>query len=1156
MPSKAKQIIAALVIAGLVLLTGIVILLVWFLSPSSVELPVKVLITAFLLILWPIGILIVYYSRRRKSAQTASPAGNSDPVSAGNGTSQFGAPTGTYQELSRGAEEAVQWLRGTKLGNSSGGEAVFALPWYVVAGPVSSGKSSLLTSANLDFQVLPSQRASEQDLIRPTPHTDWRVTNTAIWLDTSGRYQTEGAERDEWAALIETLKNHRKGRPIDGFVLAVNALAVARWSETEIEQQAKVLRARLDEAMLRAGNRFPVYLVFTHMDQLDGFAEFFGAFSSEERLQVWGSTIPLVQSQNAQAQFDSEFDYLYGRLVRRRTVQLGTVSTSEQQLRIFKFPGRFRRLRSQLGRFSSAIFRPNPFSESPLLRGFYFTSSPATGNENAKRLNGAQFFTDNLFKNVLLPDRDITAAAQASKRGIKWGRYVLLGLATLLVGIFFLGMIVSFINNRALIADADARGKRLTEIRKATSKSTASPTQIQEELRSVENVRQVLADLDQYERETPPISLRFGLYSGGKINSSDPASPSILRHLYFEAIEERFLKPTLTRLADDLSKFASSTAPIPPSPPTTNPTAVGSDYLGHHYDLLKAYLMLNKSERVEPMFLAVTLRDYWQKSAPPGMEDVALQQLDYFANQAPKEDAPHPEIDSALVSKAQDRLITYPVVNRVYKRITGDINAAIKYPVNLSTIPGARDENILSSTYSVPAAFTVDGYKMMMEKLKSSAADEFSKDDWVMKVSNVPGASMDVKKDELANMYYRDYVGQWQKFLQEIKVRDFESKEEAVKALRVLSGSNSPVDSVMREVVRETNLSQAGTGFFGWIKGLFYSTTGNVGSTQVEKEFQPVIRFMSGKGDSSAMAQYRTQIKKVDDTLSANTKPLQEISKSLQAGNDTIGLRAARQAVNDSLEAKGFSGAPASDAAARLLKQPLDNLNTLLVGTDFSQIEKLWQTLYAKAQTIEGGFPFVDSGADSSSATLAQFLNPQDGDLTKFFNERLKPYFEDDWAVKKEASEKFSPLFVKYLANTKRLRDALFPDNGKQQKVEYQISLTPVKDTLIRVIIDGNAVSADKATANFAWPGDKSGVKITVTPLSGQDMTSSFPGEWGLLRMFTGSGGGDGKGSQFVITPKVGSGSVKLTIQPKSGNVFQRDLFTSVKAPKTVMQDQ
>src|SRR5437667_3546667 len=177
MASKAKQIIWALVIAGLVFLTGIVILLIWFLSPPSIELPVKILITAFLLILWPVGILIVYYATRRKGAPAASSAGNSGQAAAGNGAVQLGTPAGKYEDLSRGAEEAVQWLRGTKLGNSNGGEAVFALPWYLVAGPVSAGKSSLLTSANLDFQVLPSQRASEQDLIRPTSHTDWRVTN-------------------------------------------------------------------------------------------------------------------------------------------------------------------------------------------------------------------------------------------------------------------------------------------------------------------------------------------------------------------------------------------------------------------------------------------------------------------------------------------------------------------------------------------------------------------------------------------------------------------------------------------------------------------------------------------------------------------------------------------------------------------------------------------------------------------------------------------------------------------------------------------------------------------------------------------------------------------------------------------------------------------
>jgi type VI secretion system protein ImpL len=1155
MASGTKQLVSALVIAGLVFTTGILILLVWFLSPSWVELPGKILITAFLLVLWPIGILIVYYSRRGKPSGAEAQSNGNGPAPKPSGSSHLAAPAGTYEELNRGAEEAMQWLRGTKLGNSNGADPAYALPWYLVAGPVGAGKSSLLVSAGLDFQVLPSQRASEQDLIRPTSHSDWRVTNTAVWLDTSGRYQTEGPDRDEWAGLIETLKRYRKGRPIDGFVLAINAIAVAKLSETEIEQQAKVLRARLDEAMSRAGSRFPVYLVFTHMDQLDGFAEYFASFTGEERLQVWGVTIPLSQSQNAQALFDSEFDHLYGRLVRRRTVQLATAATPDEQLRIFKFPGRFRRLRNQLGRFASAIFRPNPFSESPLLRGFYFTSTPGVGTENAKRLTGGEFFTDNLFKNVLLPDRDITAAAQATQRKPKWGRYLLLGAAMLLLAVFFLGMILSFFNNRALIADADARGRKLTEIRKATSRNNATPAQVQEELRAVESVRQILADLDDYERNSPPLTLRFGLYAGNKINSSDPSDPSILRHLYFEAIEERFLKPTITKVEQELSKFSTAAAVIGARPATTGTT--DEDYLGRHYDLLKAYMMLNKSERVEPMFLAMTLRDYWQASAPVGMDDVALQQLDYFANQARKEDAPHPEIDNALVANAQDKLLAYPVVNRVYKRITGDLNAAVKYPVNLSTIPGARDGNILSSTYSVPGAFTVDGYRLMTEKLQSSAADEFRKDDWVMKAGTATDANMDVKKDELANMYYRDYVGQWQRFLQEVKVRDYESKEDAVKTLRVLSGSNSPLDSTMREVVRQTNLSQSGSGFFGWLKGLFASKTGIGASTQVEKEFKPVIEFMSGKADANAMTEYRTQLKKVDDTLSANTKALQEISKALQAGNDTIGLRAARQNINDSFEARGFNSTPASDAAAKFLKQPLDNLNTLLVGTDFAQIEKVWQTLYTRAQAIEGGFPFVDGGSDASIAAVAQFLNPQDGDLTKFFNERLKPYFEDDWTVKKEASDKFSPAFTKYLVNARKLRDALFPDNGKQPRAEYQITLAPVKDGMEKVVIDGNLVSVpDKTTANFVWPGDKSGVKITVTPLSGQDQTRAFAGEWGLLRMFAQSGGGDGKGAEFRLQPQVGTGSVQMTIQPKSGNIFQRDLFAALKAPKSVIQER
>jgi len=47
------------------------------------------------------------------------------------------------------------------------------------------------------------------------------------------------------------------------------------------------------------------------------------------------------------------------------------------KLQIFDFPMRFGETRTKLGLFASALFRPNPFSESPLLRGFYFTANVA-----------------------------------------------------------------------------------------------------------------------------------------------------------------------------------------------------------------------------------------------------------------------------------------------------------------------------------------------------------------------------------------------------------------------------------------------------------------------------------------------------------------------------------------------------------------------------------------------------------------------------------------------------------------------------------------------------------------------------------------------------------------------------------------------------------
>ena len=197
-------------------------------------------------------------------------------------------------------------------------EAVYSLPWYVVAGGPKTGKSSLVIGSDLNFQNLPSQRQSELRLVRPTTSVDWRVTSDAVFIDTAGRYQTEGPDSDEWASLLETIKKARSNRPLDGLILTVNAKEILGSDERQIEEKAKVLRARLDEAMQRLKVRFPVYLVFTNADAIEGFSDSFSASKHENKELVWGATIPLEKSENAQSLFDSEYEILHDSIMKRQ----------------------------------------------------------------------------------------------------------------------------------------------------------------------------------------------------------------------------------------------------------------------------------------------------------------------------------------------------------------------------------------------------------------------------------------------------------------------------------------------------------------------------------------------------------------------------------------------------------------------------------------------------------------------------------------------------------------------------------------------------------------------------------------------------------------------------------------------------------------------
>jgi type VI secretion system protein ImpL len=197
---------------------GVVTVGVWLLGDKfGYDMSYRIVIIAIVLLTLPFALIGGYVASRRQkkaeeAAQKEAEVQAAEAGEAGAAPQKLGSPTGKYDELTTSTEEVVQFLKNSNLG--AGKDAVYALPWFLVAGVPKAGKSSLVISSDLNFQNLPSQRQSELKFIRPTRSVDWRVTSDAVFVDTAGRYQTEGADQDEWAGLLDTIKKARRFRSI------------------------------------------------------------------------------------------------------------------------------------------------------------------------------------------------------------------------------------------------------------------------------------------------------------------------------------------------------------------------------------------------------------------------------------------------------------------------------------------------------------------------------------------------------------------------------------------------------------------------------------------------------------------------------------------------------------------------------------------------------------------------------------------------------------------------------------------------------------------------------------------------------------------------------------------------------------------------------
>ena len=353
---------------------------------------------------------------------------------------------------------------------------LYALPWYLLVGDRGTGKSTAIRASALFSPLLPASAADGG-----TQNYDWWVSNSAVVLDTAGRYaQPVDAARDraEWYRLLRLLRHHRNLEPINGLVITVAADWLALTPDEQLRADASKLRDRLEEAVRELGTAFPLYLLVTKCDVIEGFEEFFRLLPERTHAEVLGYVDePPGANPGASppgtatlARLTAGLQSIYDRLQLFRMAMLDGKAPEDLHQAIFCFPEEFKALHRPLLAFTEPLLSEDVRYHTTLFRALFFSSAQQSatrlsllrrnfklGEETAQVTPGhTAYFLNDLFDMMLPRDRGLTSLTPREQRRRGLGRLLRVGV---LVGAVFIAAVLvirAFVVDRRIMASVNA----------------------------------------------------------------------------------------------------------------------------------------------------------------------------------------------------------------------------------------------------------------------------------------------------------------------------------------------------------------------------------------------------------------------------------------------------------------------------------------------------------------------------------------------------------------------------------------------------------------------------------------------------------------------------------------------------------------------------
>lgn len=1003
------------------------------------------------------------------------------------------------------------------------------LPWYLVLGNESSGKTSLIASSGQNFPQ-PEQLSRVGTPAMPTAHCECWFANDALFIDTAGKYVNDSKTwQAQWDSLVNAIGKYRPVKGVNGAIVAISAADILQGNKAELRDLAVAIRSRLGELRLQLGVRFPVYVVLTKLDCLSGFEEYFRNLTAEGREQIWGVTFPYggkskISESQLKDNITHELHLLEERLDNNMNLRQQEEYAVVDRKKMYALPEDFRILSHELAGVVQNIFFASRYDETQFfssLRGIYFSSSQQPGDaplpnnttlvqrwrnylsgKNVTLVDsetpdetellispvagGRQYFLRKLFAEIIVKDaglvRDNHNMALRSRL-----RNVAGHCACVLATIWLInGLVTSYQNNNRYLESVAQHVQQLEQ-----STATFIKTSQEKLLPELLSMSQNLPEFGALNIESPDWHYRYGLYTGKKVAANAESLYQFFLH--------QFLLPQVEAQAGK-----------------TLQDALESGDRDRVYDALKLYLMVAGEGKFDSQYAINAIADQWDlagKAQAYGDRSVLVAHLSYLFNLPDwKPEGLH--ADPQLIKQARSLLAQQNVTARLYGRLKTRLQADAPENMTLNQMTGSdtpqiftlADRKLLGN--GIPGLFTYAGYHDVIKKKELyQVTSLWAEDQWVMGLTGENAEAAIKVHDGVSALYLQEYRQYWERFLANIRLvsvapQDSDSPDFSgdIYMLRTLASGSSPLQNLAKELVKQTTLTaqdnllpenldivrtpNALNNAKKINKALALRERKQV-AEGVDNVFSPLRAFVTGSGS-------------VDAKNSSNQGiPGTELSKIMGKLMDQYTLLViSSSAINQGDVSTASDSGKVMAAAAQTWPDPFKNIIEPLLSGIYEKVDR--QTVASSQQsidagpgevcrnTLEGRYPFADSEREASLSDIEHFF-AKGGVADEYFQQKLADKVDTSvlpWRYKGGAQSEGLQMFEQ----ATEIRRALFQDDeGKKLALHLAVSLPYMSPTITQLTVHMEGVNFKYAHGPvtpmpFIWPGAHSGVSLSAIP--------------------------------------------------------------------------